>query len=213
MSTIHFLPPRGQPTNPTLHLMPFHIEHNGPCPLSTYFLVRPASDLPSASASTFASTSAPTSVSPSTSLPDKTETQSPGNPSLKNRFTSSFRGRALKGVQVPLPEGYTGVLLRSSAPAPAPAARVRRPSPVKRRSRKRAASPIPVETDGDGDAGERQAEDQREKKDLRIEGCFEGFVLWNADVDVDEEDEYLRTLGEWQRLAALIHDTHLGGDA
>ncbi|KZT56866.1 ribonuclease H1 small subunit [Calocera cornea HHB12733] len=192
MTSIHFAASRGGPREAPLHLMPFHIAYDGPAPLSTYFLVHPDS------------------------APDG-PSQEQVNPSRVQRFISTFRGRALKGTHIPLPDGYTGVLLRSSAPAAPKAKPPARPTPTKRRpgpsSKKRAASPIPIpvpDSDDEAEQAVQRAEEERPRKELRVDGVFRGFVLWGADGEADEEDAYVRALGEWRRLAELIHDTSVG---
>ncbi|KZP01485.1 hypothetical protein CALVIDRAFT_551890 [Calocera viscosa TUFC12733] len=192
MTSIHITPSRGPPRETSLHLMPFHISYDGPAPLSTYFLVQP-----------------------STPDPPTAEEQA-SNPSLKDRFLSSFRGRSLKGVHLPLPEGYTGVILRSSAPGPAKPKAQHTASPSKRRTgtRKRAASPLPVpDSEDEAEQAAQREEEQRPRKELRVDGTFDGFVLWGADGEADEEDAYARALGEWRRLGDLIHDTSIGAKA
>lgn len=78
MVLLEGLGPSLPPAEP--HLMPFHIDYNGPAPLlSSYFLVRPC--------------------------PDEAAPKS-----LKSRFISAFRGRKLQGLKVNVPEGYVGVV-------------------------------------------------------------------------------------------------------
>jgi hypothetical protein len=64
------------------------------------------------------------------------------------------------------------------------------------------------------DASEAQAGDNEDSaapavRVLRPSATFSSFVLWNADIAVDEgKDEYLRTITEWMDLAAEVGYMH-----
>lgn len=78
------------------NLMPFHVEYDGAAPISTYFLVKTNEPPPSDASS------APT----------------------RRVYSAAFRGRTIHGVDVQVPEGYSGVTLHvdPSSTATAPAA-------------------------------------------------------------------------------------------
>jgi hypothetical protein len=72
-----------------------------------------------------------------------------------------------------------------------------------------------AEPERDEDASEAQAGDTEDSsapavRVLRPSAMFSSFVLWNADIAVDEgKDEYLRTITEWMDLAAEVGGMHL----
>ena len=98
------------------HLMPFHINYTGEAPVSTYFIVKdsPVLSIPSHDASKH--------------VPDNSSNASGAPPpaiNTKPTYASAFRGRAMHGLEVSLPQGYTGLVLhtkdastRSSTPTP-----------------------------------------------------------------------------------------------
>jgi ribonuclease H2 subunit C len=128
------------------------------------------------------------------------------------RFISSFRGRTVHGVEVALPKGYAGIVLRGDASGKAHHPTTTTASKTKRRSgrqpRKKPADG--VEEDGreypGGDAAGMQPEDgARPVRALKPAARFDSFVLWHPDVPVDEgKDEYLRSLSEWVNMAAEV---------
>ncbi|KAF8511809.1 ribonuclease H2, subunit C [Hysterangium stoloniferum] len=165
------------------HLMPFHIQHDGSAPLSTYFIVKPEH-----------------------ANSDVVEGASTVARRLKARFCSSFRGRKMKGLTVDLPEGYIGVIVAPEDDGK----EVKRPreSPVKkgrkgnRRSTRRKAGEDEDDDMHNTDIPEEEP-DAASIKTLTLSGKFTSFTLWNADADVDEgRDEYLRSLSEYQCLMA-----------
>ncbi|KAL5492578.1 hypothetical protein ACEPAI_4025 [Sanghuangporus weigelae] len=105
-------------------LMPFHIAYSGPAPIATFFRVREMNEeFPSSSAPASSSSSG----SPDIIVEEKTAAMNRihvekkpmvngnGKLSLGKRLVAAFRGRRVVGVEVPLPEGYTGVILHSDA--------------------------------------------------------------------------------------------------
>ncbi|KAI0262300.1 ribonuclease H2 non-catalytic subunit-domain-containing protein [Gloeopeniophorella convolvens] len=217
----------------TPHLMPFHIQHTGPAPVSTYFRVQPApppAPIPEVSTSASiletsvaaslttkvvaegtGSGSPPAPTATTTTTVEATATATvvvapvvppqlrPGpikrlSESAK-RFISSFRGRTVQGVEVALPDGYAGIVLRGDA-----AGRTQVPASSKRRStraRGKAADAIDVD--------DAQQEDEAPVRVLKPAARFDTFVLWHPDIPVDEgKDEYLRSLTEWVALAAEV---------
>ncbi|KAK1217203.1 hypothetical protein PQX77_020156 [Marasmius sp. AFHP31] len=116
------------------NLMPFHIEYSGKAPISTFLHVQDAKKVvgapePEPSAATISSNSdedsqktqvqsqdtLELSASSSTLVPtNSTDSQPPTiENDLPDRFISTFRGRAMHGLSVDVPEGFTGVVLRS----------------------------------------------------------------------------------------------------
>lgn len=112
----------------SINLLPFHIAHTGPAPVSTYFLPRdPPADHPADPRFP----SAQPDAGPSKVYP-------PGK-------VAAFRGRRIQAHEIPLPVGYVGLVL--SAP-PRPTARTEDVPIASRRAtpRKSAAAAIVDET-------------------------------------------------------------------
>lgn len=192
------------------HLMPFHIDHSGYAPVSTYFRVKP--DL---------TTPASEETKDSDTTPNASESKFQR---LKKRVVSAFRGRKLKGVVVDIPEGYTGVILQaddevgfsssSSASSGSLGLLTKKQRPVrldspkkgKRLTRRNAA----LEAENENDVSPEFDAEQSvtETKILRPVGTFNSVTIWSPDVDVDEtQDEYIRTLDSYRRLLEVIHQT------
>ncbi|KDQ13430.1 hypothetical protein BOTBODRAFT_33451 [Botryobasidium botryosum FD-172 SS1] len=74
----------------SLHLMPFHIAHTGPAPISSYFLVKRTPRVT-------------TDVQGEAKLLDEAAHES--------SLTAAFRGRVMHGRQVDIPASYGGILL------------------------------------------------------------------------------------------------------
>jgi hypothetical protein len=234
------------------HLMPFHIQHTGPAPVSTYFRIRPQigplwpsstseesplsgdtekeltatavnskatveekEDTPGADVPVPITTTAETDVTTAkaqasalTSRVSRTGTIARLAESAK-RYISSFRGRTVHGVEVALPKGYVGIVLRGDANGKAHQpttsnAKRRRAQDVQHRRK-----PVVVEDDDDDgcldDAAEMSPEDGRPVRVLKPAARFDSFDLWHPDIPVDEgKDEYLRSLSEWVSLAAEV---------
>ncbi|KAL1714757.1 ribonuclease H2, subunit C [Schizophyllum commune] len=228
------------------NLLPFHIAHTGPAPVSTYFLTQPAkevvgapegakslvNDAPTSSAPSSAdapktsrapktadgpsATDGPITTTPSASdVPsasgalataasaDLTSTIAHSSHSSK-RLVSSFRGRTVHGLRVDVPQGYLGVVLRADG-QPA-TSRLRDTRPQKRGRRGAAAA-----EGGGGEADDAMLqddamEDTRPSRVLNPASQFSSFMVWGADIPVDEgRDDYIRALTEWTALAGEIH--------
>jgi hypothetical protein len=200
------------------HLMPFHIQHTGPAPVSTYFRIKPhagplgqLSSTPDPSLSVAAEGPAITATAEvdvavaSVKAPASPVQQSGPIQRLSEsakRFISSFRGRTVHGVEVTLPKGYAGIVLRGDTndrahPHPSTGSKSKR-RPV-RNSRRR-----PIEEE---ELDEMSLEDE-EKPPARVlkpTARFDSFVLWHPDIPVDEgKDEYLRSLSEWTSIASEV---------
>ncbi|EIW58389.1 uncharacterized protein TRAVEDRAFT_37330 [Trametes versicolor FP-101664 SS1] len=229
----------------TPHLMPFHIAYSGPAPISTYFLVRDApeptfgretkSTIPDrdlaqsqdisdsqttlvASSSTFSGSLGPSSSS--ATITDVNMQELGSDKPRPRHFASAFRGRTMHGLEVALPEGYAGVVLRApddrKRKSTAPPSRVAEEQDSKARAKakskgagrttrqaKRAAEPVEDEAEEEGAAG---GQDAGPARVLTPAAMFSSFVLWHPDIPVDESrDEYMRSLTEWTRLSAEIH--------
>lgn len=115
-----------QETKP--QIMPFHITHNGPAPIRTFFKVK------AATLETPLPTNGPgngTDVSIDASDKDGKTESGVGNGETRstdlnvgtsgtastrtsqNRFVAAFRGRTVQGLEKELPEGYGGVILKA----------------------------------------------------------------------------------------------------
>ncbi|KAL5513345.1 hypothetical protein ACEPAH_3744 [Sanghuangporus vaninii] len=105
-------------------LMPFHIAYSGPAPIATFFRVR---EMNEESSPSFASASSSSPGSSDITVEEKSAATNGihsekksmmngnGKLGLGKRLVAAFRGRRVVGVEVPLPEGYTGVILHSDA--------------------------------------------------------------------------------------------------
>ncbi|KAI0291501.1 ribonuclease H2, subunit C [Multifurca ochricompacta] len=191
--------------------MPFHINHNGPAPISTYFPIK-HTPLPTDLATAIITTeltpeeiendpvAAKVVISTTTTNADgimKVSTSAPHmlrpgpiqrlSDSAK-RFTSFFRGRAVHGVEIALPKDYTGIILRGVAGGKAPTTTTNEES-------RDCMSGMPHEQEGP-------------VKILKPAARFDSFVLWHPDIPVDEgKDEYLRSLSEWVNIATEVHQS------
>ncbi|KAI0290598.1 ribonuclease H2, subunit C [Russula brevipes] len=232
------------------HLMPFHIQHTGPAPVSTYFRVRPHVITPLPVTSPLEDSQAgPTTAATDTEMASEEKDNAPmamdgTSPSTTTaaadlakkapapcalrpgpiarlaesakRFISSFRGRTVHGVEVALPKGYAGLVLRGDASGKAHHPTTMRTTRKTKRWSGRQPRRIPadgVEEEGGeypgpgGDAAGMQPEDDgaRPVRALKPAARFDSFVLWHPDVPVDEgRDEYLRSLSEWVNMAAEV---------
>ncbi|KAH9956992.1 ribonuclease H2, subunit C [Russula dissimulans] len=235
------------------HLMPFHIQHTGPAPVSTYFRIRPHVDPFSPSSSSVPETqppsgdsrTEPTTTTDNTDVASEEKENAPVVPDAigsataeadvdmdgkalpsrvlptgpirrlshsEKRFISSFRGRTVHGVEVALPEGYTGIVLRGSANGKASdhttSSRTNRRL-ARRRLRKKPA--VGGEEDEEDAAEIPPPEDEdgcRAVRVLKPSARFDSFVLWHPDIAVNEgRDEYLRSLSEWVSIATEVHQS------
>jgi hypothetical protein len=238
------------------HLMPFHIQHTGPAPVSTYFRIRPhvSSSLPSSTLDdtlpsgdpekvpnatvsnseaslegqegtpvVVADIAVPTIVTTETDVAAaKAQSLAPTSRFLQTgaiarlsesakRFVSSFRGRTVHGVEVALPKGYVGLVLRGDANGKTH----QPPSNAKRRRARVGQHRRKLKKVGGGDdddderclddAAEMSPEDGRPVSVLKTAARFDSFVLWHPDIAVDEgKDEYLRSLSEWVNIATEV---------
>lgn len=215
------------------HLMPFHIHHTGPAPVSTYFRIQPAPlppsvptthpaalaesgiQLPTVSAAVTTEVTlgdkenAPVTATPTTEADTVAKASAPRllrpgpierlSESAK-RFISSFRGRSVHGVEVPLPNGYTGIVLRGDADGRRPQAAMSKTT--RRSARQPRERPAEERLD---DTSEALSEEEGPVKTLKPAAQFDSFVLWHPDIPVDEgKDEYLRSLSEWVNIAAKV---------
>ncbi|QRV88532.1 ribonuclease H2 non-catalytic subunit domain-containing protein [Ceratobasidium sp. AG-Ba] len=127
-------------------LLPFHIEHDGPAPVDTYFHV--------------------------------------GQDENGNK-TAAFRGREMYGVDLALPEGYAGMILRTGEDDK---------TEIKKKSHV-------VDVDEEDDASGTR---------LGPGELFEKIRIWRADAPVDVKlDEYARAMDEWTRMASLVSQRFL----
>ena len=225
--------------------MPFHIQHTGPAPVSTYFRIRPQAGQ--------SSSPAETSSPPRESQTDTTATvtigvlpeekvnppiaagtdlvvedpavpvaarvdvivanvTTPATPMLRpgpirrlsdsaKRFISSFRGRTVHGVEVALPKGYGGIVLRGDANDKAHPYQ----STASKANRRSTRRPLRTPTEEELDKMSLEDEDGRPARVLKPTARFDSFVLWHPDIPVDEgKDEYLRSLSEWTSIASEV---------
>lgn len=230
------------------HLMPFHIQHTGPAPVSTYFHIRPHAgplsstpdpSLPSGDSQTELTTatvntkvvlfeekenlSAAADADRVIAGPAITATaevdvvitnvKAPASPVQQSgpirrlsesakRFISSFRGRTVHGVEVTLPKGYVGIVLRGDTNDRA------HPHPSTRSNSKRRPVRNSCRRPTEEEELDEMSLDDEEKPPARVlkpTARFDSFVLWHPDIPVDEgRDEYLRSLSEWTNIASEV---------
>jgi len=126
------------------------------------------------------------------------------------RFISSFRGRTVYGVEVPLPKGYSGLVLRGDAEGRTQTTTSSKAKRRPARSKLRRQVPEEVPEDDDMEGTLPPPEEERPVRVLKPSARFDSFVLWHPDIPVDEEmDEYLRSLSEWVNVASEIHQSEV----
>ncbi|KAL0574080.1 hypothetical protein V5O48_007865 [Marasmius crinis-equi] len=233
------------------YLMPFHIDHNGLAPISTFLHVKdakktigapepndslveaPVESNDSESQETIVDTGDRNTTNSSTSSATLVSTISTGSlasdSDLPNRYTSTFRGRTIHGLAVDVPEGYTGVMLRTEGVTveqkqkqrqmkekeklKAAAAKRRAKGKVQeggRRTRNsRRAEPEEVmdvdeedEEEDEEKAAQEEEQEEERTRNLVPASQFSSFVLWHPDIPVDTgKDEYYGTISEWMKIA------------
>nr|GAT53516.1 predicted protein [Mycena chlorophos] len=174
--------------------MPFHIQHDGPAPISTYFLVEAAPD----------QVAKPV---PPPATQDEMQVDSVEDATLPRRvtdattrFLATFRGRTMHGLKMALPEGYTGVIFNGGAGSPTAKAGVKPKSKAKPKRAGRATRSATRLDDEDEEM------ETAEARPLEPAARFSSFVLWTPDIPVDlGRDDYGRSLSEWISLAKEIH--------
>lgn len=119
--------------------------------------------------------------------------------SLQRHYSAAFRGREMRGLQVDLPEGYRGAVLRI------PDVHETESSSKVERNRKRGKKQQSLSQEEE-DMDMLDGDDAEElRRVIRPIATFPSFVLWNPDIPVDEgHDEYLRSLHEWTRISAEV---------
>ena len=116
------------------------------------------------------------------------------------RFVSSFRG-TVHGVEVALPKGYGGIVLRGDANDKAHPY-LSTASTANRRSIRR---PRRKPTGEELDEISPEDEDGHPARVLKPTARFDSLVLWHPDIPVDEgKDGYLRSLTEWTSIASEV---------
>ncbi|KAJ3987850.1 ribonuclease H2, subunit C [Lentinula detonsa] len=156
------------------------------------------------------------------------ESSSKPIPNGQPRFTSTFRGRVVQGLKVDIPEGYTGVVFRSEDETgesqnvskdeppsgkgkgkPTTAVQQKQGRTTRRSLRSRAVDDETMNIDA-----EEQQEDvlnSHSTLNLAPSSKFESFVLWHPDIPVDTgRDEYMSAIGEWMRIASVLHQAPPG---
>lgn len=196
------------------HLMPFHINHSGPASVSTYF--RPQTCAPPSYGTTpiVRSESQDTMVA-SDSQQDASNVSSSSALTLNNgthpdevtegkHFVAAFRGRTVHGLEVSLPEGYTGIILRAPPTnKPAPVRQSMRES--SRRSGRRGRQAAVEEDEDDEMNGDEERQEEEPQRILTPAYSFDKLTLWHPDNAVDiSRDEYFRALSEWTKLGAAV---------
>ena len=225
------------------NLMPFHIDYSGPAPISTFMRADPSCETvgaPAKNAEDSGNAENTSKLQTSENGGDGAgETQlvvvdtsqssqtGPVVVGASKRVISSFRGRTIHGLDIDLPEGYGGLLLRAedcgaknnASASSSMRYEETRVKKVTRRSKRIVArdeagevevemSEKVVQEVGIVDLTENPDEDDDERLPTRMlipTAQFSSFRLWNADIPTDEgADEYARSLTEWIRLASHV---------
>lgn len=221
MSIQLVVPEKGSLPERTLNLMPFNIKYTGTVPVSTYFRPKPPpvqgdppTDAAGGSQEGTSQLSTATDVPILTEPTDSSMTATDATPK-EEPLVAAFRGRTVRGTRIPVPHGYTGVVLigadanKTKQPPSSPPRSGRRPS-------RRSGRVIHVDEDDEpqdldmDDAGEgMDADDQEEEegptRTLTLASVFDSLMVWNPDIPVDSgRDEYIRSLTEWTKLSAMV---------
>jgi hypothetical protein len=101
-------------------------------------------------------------------------------------LSASFRGRAVKGVRLTVPEGYTGAVLMVSDNGKA------------KKATKRAKYSEDEEEDADGEP------EKVEERKGSVTKVFRSMVVWQHDVALQETDIPMQWM-QWPQLAAAMH--------
>ena len=228
----------------TPNLMPFHIDYSGPAPISTYFRRKdgpsrvgaPTSNVVNDPEVTPSRADANTSTANVAYVEGVDHTETGSNPvhvsppenapsasaepaaHHSKRLRAAFRGRTVHGLQVDLPAGYGGIVLRadsdaagSKMPVDAVKAKVTRAQKKGNAPDKEMRSSAKAMDMDDIDdiipSGGDSAESNSSRR-LQPTETFTSFILWQPDYPVDEgKDEYCRSLTEWTRLVAQVRTT------
>lgn len=190
------------------NLMPFHVGYTGQAPVSTYFLVSPAKDKVGVPESQQLSVGVPAEAE-ATETPNDASKDSPNV--NKTRFSASFRGRELRGLTVDLPEGYVGLVLKNDNIGTKKSLKEKIKGVFKRKehngraTRRATRQTTQVDDESDEEEIDGDMEVEAPAQNLTPQSHFSSFVVWNPDIPIDEgQDEYLRSLTEWIRLADVV---------
>jgi len=207
----------------TPNLMPFSINYTGPAPVSTYLRILPASDRvgapkeQDASANTAADALASepdastSSTASASNNPAPLPLPLPSASTRAARFVSRFRGRAIQGVSVAMPAGYSGVVLTSDGTSAIQPRTLK--TKIKERIKKvsgratRSSHATSIDSQDEDMDSEDEIKDVKQDpvKTLTVVSQFNSFVLWNPDIPVDEgRDDYMRSLNEWIRISEVV---------
>jgi len=116
------------------------------------------------------------------------------------------------GVEVALPEGYTGIVLRGNANGKASDHTTSNKTARRLAHRQLRKRPKADEEENEEDAAQilpsEDSDGYRPVRVLKPSARFDSFVLWHPDIPVNEgRDEYLRSLSEWLSIATEVHQS------
>lgn len=140
--------------------------------------------------------------------------------SPQRHFAAAFRGRAMHGLQVDLPDGYSGLVFQApntndtrdhetaaSKKGKSRATELNRPGRRSRGKRNDGDETVDLTVEEDAEMKDDEGEADEQERILRPTATFSSFVLWNPDIPVDEgRDEYVRSLTEWIKLSAEVNE-------
>ncbi|KAI9453103.1 ribonuclease H2, subunit C [Lactarius psammicola] len=211
------------------HLMPFHIQHSGPAPVSTYFRIQPApppeshpcppsvaveAQLVSATSTVINNAPAVSAVVTATALAAATAEIKAGIDPVTNSRLSPLQPlrpgpiERLSGSAKRFISSFRGRTVHGvEAPLPKGYSGIVLRGDAEGRTRVTTVG-SPKRSRKDDMAGILPPEEERPVRMLKPSARFDSFVLWHPDIPVDEEmDEYLRSLSEWVNIASEIHQS------
>ena len=204
------------------HLMPFNIKYTGTAPVSTYFRPKPPpvqgnSTTNVTDGSQEATSQLSTATDATTLAESNISTLATVDAAPKeDPLVAAFRGRTVRGTRIPVPDGYTGVVLvgtdanktKQASPLPPPPGHrpSRRSGRVIHVDEDEELQDVDMDYSGEGVDADCQGEDEEAPtRTLTLASTFSSFVVWNPDIPVDEgRDEYIRSLNEWIKLSAMV---------
>ncbi|KAJ7493311.1 ribonuclease H2, subunit C [Mycena galericulata] len=179
--------------NASPNLMPFHIEHDGPAPIATYFLVEAASEhvgkppplteaKPTEDTEMATETDTTLELEGAVPTPREPPTLSRRVTDATTRFIATFRGRTMQGLKVELPPGYTGVIMvgEGGGKVNALKTKIKRVT-AKARSKSGRAMRSATRADDEDEMEEPQEGDQATRA-LMPTAQFSSFVMWHPDI-------------------------------
>ncbi|KAF9175734.1 hypothetical protein BGX21_010109 [Mortierella sp. AD011] len=196
------LPTSKQLDQTSLHLLPCGIHHDGKANIPGFFFLvdgQYSSTTATASATiteTTTETTAETAAETATKTTTKTTTETSTTTTTLALNTASpetsFRGRTLKGVVVPVPQGYIGTIYKS----------------YERHgdSNNDSAQEMDISMSEDQEYEEMLKGMQEERKSLVTDAQFKEFTMWGHDEQPTLRTEKVMRAMQWFDIAKVLHE-------